>query len=129
MTAPGNFDVIMHKMKTIILVIILFSVCSLTLACDDPENDWAHILNSQHTLKGPFTIKEMESNNLIRIYGSGRWVPFGNQNKEWEEMKNMYKNGDKLYSVVFAYSRKSIEVTHFLVRNGCVIKSLIVAAS
>ena len=116
-------------MKTIVLIIILFSVCSSTLACDDPEYDWAHVLNSQHTLKGPFTIKEMESNNLIRIYGSRKWLPFGNQNKEWEEMKNMYENGDELYSVVFAYSRKSIEVTHFLVRNGCVIKSLIVSIS
>lgn len=116
-------------MKTIVLIIILFSVFSPALACDNPEYDWTHILNSQHTLKGPFTIKEMESNNLIRIYKSGKWLPFGNQNKEWEEMKNMYKNGDELYSVVFAYSRKSTEVTHFLVRNGCIIKSLIVSVS
>ena len=120
----------MHKIKTTILIIVLFSVCSPALACEGSENDWAHILTSyKHTLKGPFTIKEMESANLIRIYGDGKWLPFGNQNKEWEEMKNMYKNGDELFSVVFAYSKKSIEVTHFLVRNGCIIKSLIVAVS
>jgi hypothetical protein len=117
-------------MKTIILIIILFAVCSPALACEDPENDWAYILKSRkHTLKGPFTIKEMESNNLVEIYGNGKSLPFGNQNKEWVEMKNMYKSGDELYSVVFTYSRKSIEVTHFLVRGSCVIKTLIVAVS
>lgn len=117
-------------MKIIIFFIILFSACSPALACENTEDDWAQILNRRkHTVKGPFTIKEMESNNLIRIYEKRKWLPFGNQNKEWEEMKNMYKDGDELYSVFFTYSEKSIEVTHVLVRDGCIIKSIIVAVS
>lgn len=44
----------------------------------------------------------MESYNLVRI--NEKWLPFGNQNKEWKEMKSIYKKGDEFYSVKFGDS-------------------------
>jgi hypothetical protein len=117
-----------RKMKYIILFIILISTTAPALACEGTNNEWVQILNSRkYTVNGPFNIEEMESNNLIRI--NKKWLPFGNQNNEWVKMKNIYKDGDRFYSVILEDSKKSIVAQHVLVRNGCIIESIVVAVS
>lgn len=119
MYLPGKYN---------LLFIVLVFAATPVLACEDVNHEWAQILNSRkHTVNGPFSIEKMESNNLIRI--KKKWFPFGNQYKEWKKIKNMYRDGDKFYSVKFENSRKSIVVQHVLVRHGCVIDSIVVAVS
>jgi len=118
---------IQYKMKNILFAIILLSISSPSLACKGTEYDWVQTLNTRkHTVKGPFTIKEMESDNLIRI--NKTWLPFGNQNNEWIEMKSIFKKGDTFYSVNFENSRWII-MQHFLIRDNCIIKKIVVAVS
>ena len=117
-------------MKYIIFITILIVTNTQALACKGTEYDWEQTLdNRKHTLKGPFSVDEMESNNLVRIYGKEKkWLPFGNQNDEWEKMKRIYKNGDKLYSVSFDDAKWETS-QHVLVRDGCIIATIIVAMS
>jgi len=116
-----------YKMKNILLAIILLSISSPSLACKGTEYDWAQTLNTRkHTVKGPFNIEEMESYNLVRI--NKTWLPFGNQNNEWIEMKSIFKKGDNFYTVKFEDSRWII-MQHFLIRDSCIIKIIDVAVS
>lgn len=119
-----------YMMKYIILFTILIVTNAQALACKGTDYDWEQTLKSQkHTLKGPFSVDEMETNNLVRIYGKEKKsLPFGNQYAEWVKIKNMYKQGDKLYSVSFDH-KKWETAQHVLVRNGCIIARIIVAMS
>ncbi len=114
-------------MKNILLIIFVLAISNHALACKGTEYDWLHTFNTHKpTIIGPFNIGEMESRNLIRI--NRKWLPFGNQNDEWKEMKNMYKKGDNFYSVIYKDS-KGIAAQHYLIRNNCIIKIIVVAVS
>jgi len=109
-------------MKNILLLLLLIVNASSALACEGTEPDWRQTLHSSdHTIEGPFNIEEMESSNLIRI--NKTWLPFGNQNNEWIEMKSIYTKGDVLYSVKFENSRWMTS-QHLLIRDNCIIKTI-----
>lgn len=114
-------------MKNILLIIFLLVIFSPAFACNGIEEDWLKTLHiSDYSVTGPFNIEEMESTNLVRI--DKQWLPFGNQNNEWIEMKSRYKKGDTFYSVKFENSRW-MTVQHFLIRDNCIVKTLDVAVS
>jgi len=88
-------------MKINITIIILLIFTTSAFACNGTENELEHSLKHyKYTIDGPFNIKEMESRNLIRT--NKGLLPFGKVNKEWVAMKNLYKKGDELETVILA---------------------------
>lgn len=112
------------------ILALVFVVCtSPVFACESPDAEWSMILQSKkHTVKGPYTIAELESNNLIEIRETKEVLPFGYINKYWVQLKARYLPGDRFYFVHFQDGRFFVE-RHVLVRNDCVIGALMGAIS
>ena len=83
---------------------------------------------AQHgaTLSGPFGVEKVEAENKVSIRENGVTgvtLPFGAQNRRWDEMKAAMKPGDQIYHLVI--SDGAFHAAYFIpVRNECVIRSL-----
>ena len=96
----------------------------MALACESPDYEWAKMLNSEkHTVKGPYTIEELEKGHMIEIRETKEVLPFGYINKQWQELKAMHEEGDQFYFVHYQDGRFFVE-HHVLVRNECIIGAL-----
>ena len=114
------------KMKNPLIIILLLLVTELALACEAPEHDFSRIQNSEkHIVKGPFTIEHLEKTNMIEIRETKEKLPFGYSNKEWKELKSLYKTGDKFYFVRYESGGRYFDEQHILVRGSCIIGSLL----
>ena len=78
------------------------------------------------TLSGPFGVEQVEAQKTITIRENGVAgvpLPFGTQNRRWEDMKAAMKPGDQLYHL--AVDNGAFHAAYYiLVRSGCVIDSL-----
>ncbi len=61
---------------------------------------------------------------MITIRETGELLPFGYANKYWNAFKSNYQSADEIYRATHRDNRFFIE-EHILVRNGCVIDSLL----
>lgn len=108
---------------------MLFGANSVS-ACETPEQEFNRTLSSgKHTVKGPFSIEHLESANMIEIRETKEKLPFGYINKQWKELKSLYKKGDKFYFVRYESGGRYFMEQHILVREGCVIGNLMGAIS
>ncbi|HWX62754.1 hypothetical protein [Bradyrhizobium sp.] len=99
---------------------------ALAHAGDDcsPNNRLSEIAARKHTaLIGPLAVAELENKHMVVIRETGMALPFGDQNRNWQEMKAAMKPGDQIYQVVFQDGIFHADY-HILARNGCAIRSL-----
>jgi hypothetical protein len=112
--------------SSIFFVLILAFLPARAHAGDDlsPNNRLYEISARSNTaLKGPFTVAELESKHMFVIRETGLALPFGHQNKGWQEMKAIMMPGDQIYQVVIQDGIFNADY-HILVRSGCAIRSL-----
>jgi hypothetical protein len=76
------------------------------------------------SVKGPFSITELERTHKVKIRESGEWLPFGYANAQWLEFKATVMPGDRIYSYSFRENRFYSD-GHILVRKGCIIRHLL----
>lgn len=116
-------------MKNILLVIILLLTAESVLACEGTDNEWARTLNSdKHTVKGPFSIEELEQKHMVEIRETKEKLPFGYVNEKWKKLKSLFKSGDKFYFVHYEDGSFFVE-QYVLVREKCIIGALWVKIS
>ena len=81
------------------------------------------VKNKTITITGPFTIEELERENMIEVKGIKEKLPFGYGNDKWQKFKADISNNDKVY---FMVKREGhfYQDGHILVRGGCVVRFL-----
>jgi hypothetical protein len=76
-----------------------------------------------NSLRGPFSVEELEKEHMIVIRETGQALPFGYSNKAWLEMKAKMQSGDQIYFLSHRDGRFYVDY-HVLVRDGCIIGHL-----
>jgi len=76
------------------------------------------------TVQGPLQVAKLERDNMRLDKQSGRVVPFGYGNAEWEEFKATITFGDEIFRFTRQEKRFYMD-GHILVRNGCIIRLLV----
>lgn len=65
---------------------------------------------------------------MVEIRETKQMLPFGYVNKEWNQLKSQYKDGDQFFFVRYVDGMFFME-QHILVRQGCIIGALMGAIS
>jgi hypothetical protein len=129
MTIANTFAATAHRAMRwrVFFVAILASLSVRAHAGDDcsPNNQLSEIAARKHTtLIGPFSVDELENKHMAVLRETGAALPFGHQNKQWQDMKAAMKPGDQIYHVVIKDGIFRADY-HILARNGCAIRMLI----
>jgi hypothetical protein len=112
---------------SIFFVLIAAFLSVRAQAGDDcsPDNRLSEIAARKHTtVIGPFSVEELENEHMVVIRETGLALPFGYQNKKWQEMKSIMKPGDQIYQVVVQDGIFHADY-HILARDGCAIRFLL----
>ena len=83
--------------------------------------------DKRNTVEGPQSVAKLEKANLSQNRDTGKFVPFGYGNKEWNELKATMHPGDRIFFVTHRDGHFFADF-HILVRGG-VICSLMGAIS
>jgi hypothetical protein len=90
----------------------------------DPHEAIADITaHKGNSLRGPFSVEELENKHMIVIRETGQALPFGYSNRGWLDMKAAMQSGDQIYFLSHRDGRFYVEY-HVLVRDGCIIRRL-----
>jgi hypothetical protein len=115
--------------KISIILAFSFFVSGQVFACDKDTPAFSEIQNSgKHTISGPFSIEKLEQEHMVEIRETKQTLPFGYVNKEWNQLKSQYKDGDQFFFVKYEDGMFFMG-QHVLVRHGCIIGVLIGAVS
>jgi hypothetical protein len=119
------------------LALLVFS--SVTSACGTQERDLRlFLVSSNHIVKGPLHPDDSEQANFVLNKSTNESLPFGFVNKEWRNLRMTQQRGDEYFFLRtedwFFLNGKYVRGTFFteeyvLVREGCVIGSLLISES
>jgi hypothetical protein len=113
-------------MRSIIFFMIIFALPVLAHAGDqcDPHETFSEVAAEKgNSLSGPFSVEELEKENMIVVRETGQALPFGYSNKAWLGMKAAMQPGDQIYFL--SHSDGSFYVDyHILVHDGCIVRRL-----
>jgi hypothetical protein len=113
-------------MRSYIFFIIIFALPVLAHAsgqCSPHEAISDVAVQKGNTLRGPFSVEELEKENRFVIRETGQALPFGYANKAWLEMKAAMRTGDQIYFLSHRDGGFYVDY-HVLVRDGCIIRRL-----
>jgi len=110
-------------MKKYILSVLLMLTASYAYACEDPDRrEWSpENYNSDiYTIKGPYSVDQIEKKHTYTPAGQTESIPFGTSNKKWIKFKKTINPGDQFYNIYSEFGDDSSE-KYIVVRNKCIV--------
>lgn len=105
------------------IVPLLFNPAHASDDCSPDDQVVALAARHGTIISGPLGVERLEAQNTTTIRETGKALPFGYENKAWEEMKAAMQPGDQIYHLAINDGRFHAGY-YILVRNGCVIDRL-----
>jgi hypothetical protein len=105
-------------------LISLLNVEVASAACAPNEPAFSELVtNKTITITGPYTVDELERENMIEVRSEKEKLPFGYGYEQWLKFKAAISHDEKIY---FMIKREGhfYQDGHILVRDGCVVRFL-----
>jgi hypothetical protein len=113
-----------------ISILILFIIACAAEKNLNQDTNLDKIFGERTQVDGPFTIEQIETDNMITIEKNGKSVtlPFGYINDDWETLKVQYQEGDGIYkfsSDQESWDRLAGRAGYALIRDNQIIAEII----
>lgn len=103
----------------------LLIVSQHIFACNEDQPAIAELRTKPgYQFKGPLSVAEIETKQMIEISETHQMLPFGYANADWLTFKASMQAGDQIYFMVSSL-KKSYRDGYALVRHGCIVHFLL----